>query len=275
MAGDLYLKSYSAGFVWQAGVQASAGAADAGKLVALDAAGLIDPAMIGPGLINGITVSQGGGNLATNTAVGVDALTANTTGLRNTGLGYWAGKTITTGNDITAVGAFALPFCTGNNNTSVGSSSGAVVNTGVNNVIFGYSAAAALTTGGNNVFIGSSAAITAQTAQNCIYIGQACLPSAINNSNEIVIGQGITGLGSNTTHIGSAATTETRLHGVVNAARAVNTVATLPAAAANTYARSVVADATQTLTAGIGAVVAGGGANIVPVFCDGTNWRIG
>jgi len=28
-------------------------------------------------------------------------------------------------------------------------------------------------------------------------------------------------------------------------------------------------------TAGIGAVVAGGGTTHVPVYCDGTNWRIG
>ncbi len=53
-------------------------------------------------------------------------------------------------------------------------------------------------------------------------------------------------------------------------------VASLPAAAvAGAGARASVSDATQTLTAGIGAVVAGGGANTVPVFCDGTNWRIG
>jgi hypothetical protein len=59
-----------------------------------------------------------------------------------------------------------------------------------------------------------------------------------------------------------------RLNGVV--------VASLPACSA-TYqgARGTVTNASQTFTAGIGAVVAGGGANIVPVFCDGTNWRIG
>jgi hypothetical protein len=47
-----------------------------------------------------------------------------------------------------------------------------------------------------------------------------------------------------------------------------------PAATSKGY-RSVVVDATQALTAGIGAVVAGGGANCVPVYSDGTNWRIG
>lgn len=54
------------------------------------------------------------------------------------------------------------------------------------------------------------------------------------------------------------------------------TVSNLPAAATvGAGARATVTDATQALTAGIGAVVAGTGANTVPVFSDGTNWRIG
>ena len=53
-------------------------------------------------------------------------------------------------------------------------------------------------------------------------------------------------------------------------------VAALPAAAtAGAGARAAVSDSNATLTAGIGAVVAAGGANVVPVFSDGTNWRIG
>ena len=47
-----------------------------------------------------------------------------------------------------------------------------------------------------------------------------------------------------------------------------------PAATSRGF-RTVVIDATQALTAGIGAVVAGGGANCVPVYSDGTYWRIG
>jgi len=54
------------------------------------------------------------------------------------------------------------------------------------------------------------------------------------------------------------------------------TVAQLPAASAALLGtRSVVTDSNAALTAGIGAIVAAGGANVVPVFCDGTNWRIG
>lgn len=53
----------------------------------------------------------------------------------------------------------------------------------------------------------------------------------------------------------------------------VFTVATLPAAAtAGNGARAFVSDANATVFASI---VAGGGANNVPVYSDGTNWRIG
>lgn len=51
------------------------------------------------------------------------------------------------------------------------------------------------------------------------------------------------------------------------------TVANLPAAAANKNVRGyMVTNATATT---FWSIVAGGGANIVPVISDGTNWRIG
>lgn len=53
----------------------------------------------------------------------------------------------------------------------------------------------------------------------------------------------------------------------------VSTVAGLPAAAtAGQGARRMVTDANSTT---FNSVVAGGGANIVPVFSNGTTWRIG
>jgi len=52
----------------------------------------------------------------------------------------------------------------------------------------------------------------------------------------------------------------------------VYTVATLPTAATFARSRAFVSDANATTFASI---VAGGGANIVPVYSDGTNWRIG
>jgi hypothetical protein len=50
------------------------------------------------------------------------------------------------------------------------------------------------------------------------------------------------------------------------------TVASRPAAASHNGARYTVTDANATT---FNSIVAAGGANIVPVFCDGTNWRIG
>jgi hypothetical protein len=49
------------------------------------------------------------------------------------------------------------------------------------------------------------------------------------------------------------------------------TVATLPSAS-TAYQRGFVSDANATTFA---SVVAGGGTNKVPVYSDGTNWRIG
>lgn len=54
------------------------------------------------------------------------------------------------------------------------------------------------------------------------------------------------------------------------------TVVTLPSAATvGVGARSFVTDANATMAAGIGQTVVGGGSNKVPVYSDGTNWKIG
>jgi hypothetical protein len=52
----------------------------------------------------------------------------------------------------------------------------------------------------------------------------------------------------------------------------IYTVATLPSAAAFSGQRTFVSDATVTT---FGTIVAGTGGNPVPVYSDGTNWRIG
>lgn len=53
------------------------------------------------------------------------------------------------------------------------------------------------------------------------------------------------------------------------------TVSQLPPAAGADGRHAYVTDAATTLALGIGTVVTGGGANRVPVYCDGTNWRYG
>ena len=58
--------------------------------------------------ISGLTVGKGGGAVATNTAVGVSALGANTTGQYNTVIGYQAASTETANTYLTAIGYQAL-----------------------------------------------------------------------------------------------------------------------------------------------------------------------
>jgi hypothetical protein len=53
------------------------------------------------------------------------------------------------------------------------------------------------------------------------------------------------------------------------------TVANLPAAPAAGMKAYVTNSNVASYTAGIGAIVAAGGTTVVPVFYDGTNWRIG
>lgn len=55
----------------------------------------------------------------------------------------------------------------------------------------------------------------------------------------------------------------------------VVTVSGLPTAASNKGLRAMVTDSTVAAAANFGAIVAGSGANSVPVYSDGTVWRIG
>ncbi len=57
--------------------------------------------------VNGLTVGKGSGSIATNSAFGVSALAANTTGSGNTAIGYSAGSAITTGSKNTILGVYS------------------------------------------------------------------------------------------------------------------------------------------------------------------------
>lgn len=161
--------------------------------------------------INGLTVGEGGGSVATNTAVGASALAANTTGSnntaiggsalsvsttvgRNTAIGYVAGSATTTGH-ITAVGAYALySNTTGDSNVAVGgnneSASAALQTntTGSNNTAVGVSALQASTTGGNNTAIGKDALYANTTASNNVALGYQAGNANVTGANCTYIG---------------------------------------------------------------------------------------
>jgi len=105
--------------------------------------------------LHGLTVGRGAGAVASNTAVGANALLTNTTGSENV-----------------AVGASALRLnTTGNSNTSSGTNSFFNNTTGANGSAFGYAALASNTTGGNNTAVGRDALYSNTTASNNTAVG--------------------------------------------------------------------------------------------------------
>jgi len=181
-------------------------------------------------------------------AVGVGALGAATTGTRNTAVGKDALLLVVTGADNTAVGARALDAATSSNNTAVGEDALGALTTGANNTAVGMQAGDSLTTGSNNTVIGYDADVSAVGVSNEVTIGNSSVTSFRVPGLSLVVGVKYLNFGT-------------------------LTVATLPAAAtAGANARAFVTDANATTFASI---VAGGGANGVPVYSDGTNWRIG
>jgi hypothetical protein len=101
--------------------------------------------------VNGITVGKGLGAIASNTAVGTNALNSNTTGYENTANGYEALKSNTQGFRNTANGYFALNSNTvGKYNTATGYYALGSNTTGGWNTATGYRALNDNTTGHSN-----------------------------------------------------------------------------------------------------------------------------
>jgi len=159
--------------------------------------------------ISGLTVGKGAGSVATNTAVGLNALVANTsgatntavgeralysttTGSNNTAVGYRTLNTNISGTDNTALGYAALYYNTGNANSAIGTqalfnNTTAVGSTALGyqalytsnrtsdvnayNVAVGWQAGYALTTGGFNTFLGTQAGSAITTGQKNVIFG--------------------------------------------------------------------------------------------------------
>lgn len=227
-----------------------------------------------------------------NAAVGVYALTALTTGYENAAFGVHAGQSQTTGRQSTFLGAYSgYNITTQVGNTFVGYFAGNCAGLGAgsanNNVGIGFQATKGATASGvgdYNVGAGYLALSEMAGVGSCIGIGPWAGRYANNNRQvfiDTVDRTNIAGEQDSGLVYGKAENTaqtqvlhlnaNTRL-GWKNA-----TVAQLPAAS-STYQgfRAHVTDASVAYTsANVGSTVAGGGANTVPVFCNGTNWVIG
>jgi len=120
--------------------------------------------------INNI-IGNGNGNISTNTATGLNALSANTTGSSNTGIGNNALSANTSGLNNTALGSVPLALnTTGSNNTGLGF--GALYNAGSlsNNTAVGYNSLSSNTLYSNCSGLGAA---TAVTASNQVQLGDS------------------------------------------------------------------------------------------------------
>jgi hypothetical protein len=173
--------------------------------------------------ISGLTVGKGGSAVASNTAVGSGALSANTSGAGNAALGSNAlnanttgggnsafGQSSllsnTTGNSNTAYGNASLPFnTTGGFNVAVGQNSLFANTTASSNTAIGYQALGATTTSGDNTGVGSQAMATNTTGNSNTAMGVVALLNNTTGSNNTVVGKGAGGsitTGSNNVLLG-------------------------------------------------------------------------
>lgn len=230
----------------------------------------------------GVAVGLGGSSVATNIAVGDTALDSNTTGSNNTAGGYNALTSNTDGIQNTAYGSQALDACTsGDYNTADGYDALSAVTTGNYNTGGGYRALNAAVSSDNNTAYGADALLLATGAGNT-GIGRQAGNNITTGANNTLVGNGSQASSatvSNEVTIGNSSVTSLRAPGLTMTVglkwinNGTQTVAALVAAAtAGAGARAVVTDANATT---FHSIVAGSGANVVPVFSDGTNWRIG
>jgi len=121
--------------------------------------------------VNGITVGRGAFSSNTNTALGLDALKNNSSGLYNTATGYHSLRLLTSGFINTSYGFRVLNnLTTGSLNNAFGSQSLQGLTIGTYNNVFGASNANTLVDGSYNTIIGSQINVGVVTLNNNIIL---------------------------------------------------------------------------------------------------------
>jgi hypothetical protein len=143
--------------------------------------------------ISGLTIGKGLGAVATNTAVGVTALNANTSGSNNVAIGNSALASSQTGVQNTAIGSVAMFNATGSENVAVG-----------------YNALNGLTSGASNTGVGNSSILRTTTASNNTGFGYHAVRFFTGGSNTGVGYKTLNGVdgsstGTNNTGLGTQA----------------------------------------------------------------------
>ena len=160
----------------------------------------------GDARINSLNIGRGGGNGSSNTAFGVNALNANTTGIYNTAVGSNTLPVNTEGDANTAVGQGSLiSNTTGSDNTALGRQALNSNTTGTENTAVGGIALNSNTTGVNNTAVGRQALRNNTEGNSNTALGQASLSNNITGTNNTAIGRtaGFYIEGSNNTILGA------------------------------------------------------------------------
>jgi len=199
-----------------------------------------------------------------------------TPGTNSTVFGHSIAATNNYGDSNTVIGYQALE-----NDTSLGSNT--VVGTyAFKNYVAGPDG------DGSNTIIGANCFQLAQTSDFTTAIGAGMVFGSgvfgtrsstyvgagiqAKGNNEIVIGANIVGKGDNTTLIGNA---QSVTYFPTTVITGTYTVATLPNSTATGRVVGARAFVTNALTPAFGATAVGGGAVGVPVYYDGTTWKVG
>jgi len=206
------------------------------------------------GVGSNILASNSTGN--NNSAFGFSVMVLNSSGSSNSALGYAALYNNTTGNSNVAFGVNALQFnTTGGSNTSFGQGSTRNNTTGSNNTVVGGGAGTFLANGTTSLTI----------VNNSTYIGYGTKASVDSVTNETVIGYNAIGIGSNTSTIGSSATTATKIFGVTATGQVAPTIASATTIAPVTPVVFISGTtAIATITAPTGITLTGGQITLIP-----------
>jgi hypothetical protein len=139
--------------------------------------------------VNNITVGKGGGNIASNTAIGYRSLFNNTTGIYNVAIGTQALQANTSGISNNSIGYRALLLnTTGSNNVANGFESLYNNTTGSNNIANGWRSLYSNTTGNQNTSTGSQSLYSNTTGNQNTSTGSQSLYSNTTGSQNIANG---------------------------------------------------------------------------------------
>lgn len=214
----------------------------------------------------GYNVGSAANGALDNTLVGTSTGQNLTTGMDNAGFGIWSLRLIEAGSENAGFGHLSLGYLVGkgssyNIDSLVTDIDSPLYSWGHRNTAVGDKAGA-LDNGGNAL----------SYVKKCVYVGCKTTGSGNYVYNENVFGYMAQGRGSNTVSIGNNEVKETHFHGIL-ANWTDRRFADLPTPnRALLGARSFILDANTRV---FDAIVSGGGSNLVPVWCDGSSWRVG